>query len=167
MIERIEVPIVVMGVAGCGKSTVGALLANALRVEYAEGDALHPAANIEKMSAGIPLTDADRAPWLDIIAGWLGEHQQGGVVSCSALKHSYRDRLRAGASGVYFVHLAADRDQMARRMAARPGHFMPVSLLDSQFAALEPLSEDEYGGTFDATAAPEDLIDQVIAALRN
>jgi gluconokinase len=134
--------------------------------EHSEGDDFHPEENIAKMAAGVPLTDADRAPWLDIVAGWLARRgSHGGVVSCSALKHSYRDRLRAAAPEAFFVHLAASRDELAQRMAARRGHFMPSSLLDSQLAALEPLSADEHGITVDATRPPAELVQDVMAAL--
>ncbi|WP_433755303.1 gluconokinase [Nocardia sp. CA-135398] len=157
--------VVVMGVSGCGKSTVGALLAQTLQVEYAEGDDFHPATNIEKMAAGVPLTDADRAPWLDIVAAWLGERRErGGVVSCSALKRSYRDRLRAAAPEAYFVHLSASRAELARRMQTRRGHFMPATLLDSQLAALQPLASDEFGITVDATKDPAELVREAVAA---
>ncbi|MEU4344310.1 gluconokinase [Nocardia sp. NPDC023852] len=158
--------IVVMGVSGSGKSTVGARLADVLGVEYAEGDDFHPAANVAKMAAGTPLDDADRAPWLDAVAAWLAEHtEQGGVVSCSALKRGYRDQLRAGVFEAFFVHLAAPRTELARRMTGRRGHFMPPSLLDSQLAALEPLAADENGVTIDATRTPEDLVTDAVAAL--
>ncbi|MFD0361462.1 gluconokinase [Nocardia sp. GCM10030253] len=167
MTEEAAAPVVVvMGVSGCGKSTVGRLLAETLHVEYAEGDDFHPEQNIAKMAAGVPLTDADRAPWLDIVAGWLARRQgRGGVVSCSALQHSYRDRLRAAAPEVFFVHLAASRDELAHRMASRRGHFMPSSLLDSQLAALEPLSADERGIMVDATRAPAELVREAKVAL--
>ncbi|MFI9508103.1 gluconokinase [Nocardia sp. NPDC052566] len=156
-----------MGVSGSGKSTVGAVLAETLGVEYAEGDAFHPASNIAKMSAGIPLTDDDRAPWLDIIATWLAEHvSTGGVVSCSALKHAYRDRLRAAAPTAFFLHLAASHEELSRRMSTRAGHFMPTALLDSQLATLQPLSADECGTTLDATAAPVDIVEEALTALR-
>ncbi|MFE7797475.1 gluconokinase [Nocardia sp. NPDC057440] len=166
MTEQVTVPVVVvMGVSGCGKSTVGRLLAEALHVEYAEGDDFHPAENIAKMAAGVPLTDADRAPWLDIVAGWLGQRAgHGGVVSCSALKRSYRDRLRVAAPDAFFVHLAASRDELARRMAARRDHFMPSSLLDSQLAALEQLYADERGITVDATRAPAESVREAMTA---
>ncbi|MET8877241.1 gluconokinase [Nocardia sp. NPDC004604] len=162
--ERSAAPvIVVMGVSGCGKSTVGVLLADTLHIEYAEGDDFHPAANIAKMTAGVPLTDSDRAPWLDIVAAWLGERQErGGVVSCSALARSYRDRLRAAAPGAFFVHLAASRAELARRMAERRGHFMPSTLLDSQLAALQPLACDELGVTVDATKDPAELVREAV-----
>lgn len=160
--------VVVMGVSGCGKSTVGALLAETLRVEYAEGDDFHPASNIEKMVAGMPLTDADRAPWLDIVAIWLGQRRErGGVVSCSALKRGYRDRLRAAAPETFFVHLSASRAELARRMQTRRGHFMPAALLDSQLAALQPLATDEFGVTVDATEDPAELVGAAIAALES
>ncbi|WP_327098009.1 gluconokinase [Nocardia vinacea] len=157
--------VVVMGVSGCGKSTVGALLAETLQVEYAEGDDFHPASNIEKMAAGVPLTDADRLPWLDIVAAWLGERRErGGVVSCSALKRDYRDRLRAAAPETFFVHLSASRAELARRMETRRGHFMPATLLDSQLAALQPLATDEFGITVDATEDPAELVREAVAA---
>lgn len=167
MTERSVSPVVVvMGVSGSGKSTVGSRLAEALHVDYAEGDDFHPAANVAKMAAGIPLTDADRAPWLDIVAGWLGEHQgRGGVVTCSALKRVYRDRLRAAAPSAFFLHLAVPHDELARRMATRSGHFMPPTLLDSQLAALEPLASDEHGVAVDATRDPAELIREATAVL--
>ncbi|PXX58680.1 gluconokinase [Nocardia tenerifensis] len=158
--------VVVMGVSGSGKSTVGRALAAELGVEYAEGDEFHPEANIAKMAAGIPLDDADRAPWLDLVAAWMGERTDGGVVTCSALKRVYRDRLRAAAPDAFFLHLAAPRDELAHRMADRTGHFMPSSLLDSQLAALEPLAEDERGQTVDATRDPADLARETAAELR-
>ena len=135
--------IVIMGVSGCGKSTVGAGLAEALHIPYRDGDDLHPAANVEKMRAGIPLTDDDRWPWLDRVAATL--HAEAPViVGCSALRRAYRDRIRAGAGGpVQFIHLTGSRDVIAARMAARKGHYMPPSLLDSQFATLEPPEPDE------------------------
>lgn len=159
--------VVVMGVAGTGKTTVGRLLAGALDVPYAEADAFHPPANVAKMSAGTPLDDADRAPWLDAIGAWAHRHEgRGGVVSCSALKHSYRDRLRAAAPGVFFVHLTGDRELIARRMAEREDHFMPVALLDSQFATLEPLEPDERGIVVSVAPGPEAVTGQALSALR-
>ncbi|MEV4434766.1 gluconokinase [Streptomyces sp. NPDC049585] len=160
--------IVVMGVAGTGKSTVGALVARALDMPYADGDDLHPAANIAKMTAGIPLDDTDRAPWLDTVGAWLHEqaaHGRGGVVSCSALKRAYRDRLRAAAPGTVFLHLTGDRDLVAARMAARTGHFMKPGLLDSQFATLEPLGADEAGVTVDVAPGPRTVAERAVAAL--
>lgn len=134
---------VLMGVAGCGKSSVGAALAEHLGLRYRDGDDLHPLANVEKMRAGTPLTDEDRWPWLDLVAQNLRADAPL-IVGCSALKRSYRDRIAAGAGGpVTFVHLAGSRAVIEARMAARQGHYMPVSLLDSQFAALEPPSAQE------------------------
>ncbi|MEV7616796.1 gluconokinase [Streptomyces sp. NPDC089799] len=162
--------LVVMGVSGCGKTTVGRLLAAALGLPYAEGDAFHPAANVAKMAAGVPLDDADRAPWLDAVGAWAGARgrpgEGGGVVSASALKRVYRDRLRAAAPGAVFVHLAGDRELIGHRLAARTGHFMPASLLDSQFAALEPLEAGERGVTVEVTGTPEEITARALAALR-
>ncbi|MFF8813171.1 gluconokinase [Streptomyces pactum] len=159
--------VVVMGVSGTGKSTVGALLADRLGVPYAEGDAFHSPANIAKMSAGTPLDDADRLPWLDAIGAWARDHRStGGVVSCSALKRSYRDRLRAAAPGLFFLHLTGDRDLIAERMAARTGHFMTGALLDSQFATLEPLQPDETGLALGITPEPPLIAERAAAALR-
>ncbi|MFF4318057.1 gluconokinase [Streptomyces sp. NPDC001568] len=159
--------IVVMGVAGTGKTTVGRLLATALGLAYAEGDAFHPAANVAKMSAGTPLDDADRWPWLDAIGEWIRERAgtPGGVVAASALKRAYRDRLRAAAPGVVFVHLTGERPLIERRMAARKGHFMPTALLDSQFATLEPLRADESGVVVDVSGSPEEITARAVAAL--
>ena len=135
--------VVVMGVSGCGKSSVGEALGRLLDVPYFDGDDLHPAENVAKMAAGVPLTDADRWPWLDRVAAVLAG-QAPVIVGCSALKRAYRDRIRAGAGGpVRFVHLAGSRPVIEARMAARTGHFMPAALLDSQFAALEPPGPDE------------------------
>jgi gluconokinase len=156
--------IVVMGVSGAGKTTIGTDLAERLGVEYAEADRFHPARNIEKMSAGIPLTDDDRLPWLEALAGWIREHAgSGGVISSSALKRRYRDILRGGGD-VWFLHLDGRRDLIAERLAARKGHFMPASLLDSQLADLEPLRPGEHGVTVDASRPPDELVDQAVAA---
>lgn len=142
-------PIVVMGVSGSGKSTVGAALAQRLRVPFADADDFHPAANIAKMSAGHALNDDDRGPWLDSIGEWLAAHPDGGVMSCSALKHAYRDQLRRHCPEVTFLHLAGTPEVIGRRQASRPGHFMPPSLLASQFATLEPLTAEELGVDID------------------
>ncbi|MFE7754791.1 gluconokinase [Streptomyces sp. NPDC057429] len=159
--------VVVMGVAGTGKTTIGPLLAAALGVPYAEGDDFHPPANIAKMSAGTPLEDDDRRPWLDAIGQWAHSRAGlGGVVSSSALKRVYRDRLRAGAPGVVFLHLTGDRALIERRMAGRKGHFMPTALLDSQFTTLQPLQEDEPGVAVDVSGTPEEITDRAVAALR-
>ncbi|MEU0793182.1 gluconokinase [Amycolatopsis sp. NPDC005961] len=158
--------IVVMGVSGSGKTTIGTALANALDVEYAEADTFHPQANIDKMTAGHPLTDEDRAPWLEAIAGWIREHQaSGGVVTSSALKRRYRDVLRTGGK-VWFAHLNGDHDTLAERMKSRSGHFMPVSLLDSQLADLEPLEPDEPGAVFDIRETPDEITTAALTAFR-
>ncbi|MFJ9724214.1 gluconokinase [Streptomyces sp. NPDC101209] len=158
--------VVVMGVAGTGKTTIGPLLAARLGVPYAEGDDFHPQANIAKMTAGVPLGDDDRWPWLDAIGAWAhGRAGLGGVVSCSALKRSYRDRLRAAAPGVVFVHLAGDRALIEDRMSHRQGHFMPTALLDSQFATLQPLERDEAGVAVDVAGSPEQITERAVKAL--
>ena len=143
-------PIVVMGVSGSGKSTVGAALAQRLRVPFADADDFHPEANVAKMSAGHALNDEDRYPWLDAIGDWLAEHcGAGGVMSCSALKRKYRDQLRKHCPQVGFLHLSGSPQVIGRRQASRPGHFMPASLLASQFDTLEPLEADEHGVVVD------------------
>jgi gluconokinase len=158
--------VVVMGVAGTGKTTIGPLLADRLGVPYAEGDDFHPQANIDKMSAGVPLDDDDRWPWLDAIGAWAhGRAGLGGVVSSSALKRSYRDRLRAAAPGIVFVHLTGSKELIADRMAHRQGHFMPTALLDSQFATLQPLQADERGVEVDVSGSPEEITERAVAAL--
>jgi gluconokinase len=155
-----------MGVSGSGKTTVGRELAGRLGVDYAEADEFHPQANIEKMAAGHPLTDEDRWPWLDAIARWIGEHEEsGGVVTCSALKRTYRDVLTAGGP-VFFVHLTGSREVIAARLNARKGHFMPPALLDSQIADLEPLDPDEPGIVLDIDTTPEALTEAAYRATR-
>ena len=136
---------VVMGVSGCGKSTVGKLIAEKLGARYAEGDTFHPPANVEKMRGGQPLDDNDRAPWLAAMAAAIRDWNARGetvVLACSALKRRYRDVLRTGGD-VRFIHLAGDKATIAARLAARTDHYMPPTLLDSQFATLEPPGEDE------------------------
>ncbi len=160
--------VVVMGVSGSGKTTIAESLAERLGWEFTEGDSHHPPANVEKMRAGIPLDDDDRAPWLDQLAGWIAEREEAGksvVLTCSALKRRYRDRLREGNDSVWFVHVDVPEDELARRMAARTGHYMPASLLDSQLAALEPLGVDEPGVTVSGTGDPPAVTDAVLAAL--
>jgi gluconokinase len=158
--------VTVMGVSGSGKTTVGAALAQRLHVPFADGDDFHPAGNVAKMSAGIPLTDTDRLPWLHALAAWLGEHSAtGGVLSCSALRRSYRDVLRGGASTVRFVHLDGSPEVVARRVAGRPGHFMPASLVESQFATLEPLAADEAGFAVDLDRSVDELVTATVTAL--
>jgi gluconokinase len=157
--------VVVMGVSGCGKSTVGAALAQALRVEFVEGDAFHPPRNVQRMAAGIALTDADRAGWLQALAAHIAQAApRGVVVSCSALKRSYREVLR-GALPVSFVWLDAARDQLASRLATRTGHYMPASLLDSQLATLEPPHADETAMRLDASRPVADLVAEALARL--
>ena len=157
--------VVIMGVAGCGKSSVGAMLSDRLGVPYVDGDDLHPAGNVDKMRLGIPLTDDDRWPWLDRVAATLNA-QAPLIVGCSALKRAYRDRIRAGAGGpVLFVHLAGSRALIAARMSARKGHYMPVSLIDSQFAALEPPEPDETAMTVDIDQPLTDIVDKVLDRL--
>jgi gluconokinase len=156
-------PIVVMGVSGSGKSTVGAALAQRLRVPFADADDFHPPANIAKMSAGHPLDDDDRRPWLDSIGRWLAAHPAGGVMSCSALKHAYRDQLRTHCPDVEYLHLAGTPAVIARRQASRPGHFMPASLLASQFATLEPLTDDERGVVIDVDQDIDSVIENYLA----
>lgn len=147
--------VVVMGVSGSGKSTVGRDLADALGVPFVDGDGLHPPANVAKMSAGVPLDDDDRAPWLDAIAARLAAGPV--VIACSALKRAYRDRLRAAAPQLRLVFLHGDRATLLPRMA-RPGHFMPASLLDSQLATLEAPDPDEHAIELDVSAPPGDLV---------
>src|SRR5688572_29150053 len=138
--------VVVMGVSGSGKTTVGVTLAQRLGLPFADADDFHSPQNTAKMAAGIPLTDEDRTPWLRSVAGWLAEHaDSGGVVSCSALRRAYRDVLRGDRPGTVFIHLHGEREVLAARLTARPGHFMPATLLDSQIDTLEPLAPDEAG----------------------
>jgi gluconokinase len=149
--------LVVMGVSGTGKSTVGQALARDLGYPFAEGDDFHPAANVAKMHAGHPLTDEDRAPWLHSIASWIGERERagtGGVVTCSALKRTYRDLLRDGHPDARFICLVGGHDLLLARLQGRQGHFMPASLLDSQLDTLEPLQPDEPGGDVDVSGTP-------------
>ncbi len=161
---------VITGVAGSGKSTVGRIVAAELGWPFAEGDDLHSEANVAKMRAGIPLTDADRSPWLDEIAAWIGERSAagtGGVITCSALRRRYRDRLRAGNSDVYFVCLTAGHDELAARLTERRGHFMPASLLESQLADFEALEPDEPGDTVDASEPAQRTAATVLGILES
>ncbi|WP_068187199.1 gluconokinase [Mycobacterium sp. UM_CSW] len=156
-------PVVVMGVSGSGKSTVGAALARRLAVPFIDADTLHPPANIAKMTAGEPLDDDDRRPWLERVGEWLADHRDGAVASCSALKRNYRDQLRAHCPEVEFLHLAGSPELIGGRLAARSGHFMPAALLQSQFEALEPLGADEPGKTIDASQQVEAIVDDFVA----
>ena len=160
--------VVLTGVSGSGKSTIGSLLAGRLHWAFEDGDALHPPANIAKMRAGVPLTDADRWPWLRAVGEWMDARAAAGesaVVACSALKRSYRDLLRQGRPEVRLVFLAADRDVLATRLAARHGHFFRASLLDSQFAALEPPDPAEGVLTVEAAGPPAGVVTRIIAGL--
>lgn len=152
-------PLVVMGVSGSGKSTVGAALAQRFRVPFEDADDLHPPANIAKMSAGHALDDNDRLPWLERVGEWLAAHPDGGVMSCSALKRKYRDQLRQHAPVLRFLLLDGSMEVIARRQASRPGHFMPASLLRSQFATLEPLQPDEDGIVIDVDQSVDAIVD--------
>jgi gluconokinase len=150
-----------MGVSGCGKTVVGEALAAALGWRFIEGDRLHPPANIERMSAGLPLTDAHRWGWLDAIGERIASARRegtGAVAACSALKRRYRDRLRSHAGELLFVHLVIDKATAAARVAGRKGHFMPASLIDSQFADLEPPGGDEASIALDATRPVDELV---------
>ena len=160
--------VLVMGVAGSGKSTVAAALSDRLGLEMIEGDALHPAANVEKMRNGIPLDDDDRRPWLEELAGWIAEREGAGrssVLTCSALKRAYRDLLREGNESVWFVHVPVPQDLLMERMTTRQGHYMPASLLVSQLSTLEPLGEDEPGVTVPGIGDQDEVLDLVLAEL--
>ncbi len=157
-----------MGVAGCGKSAVGAALAEHIGAAYLDGDDLHPRENIAKMSRGEPLTDDDRWPWLTLVGRKLARPDGMLIVGCSALKRRYRDHIRREAGApVTFVHLAGAKELIATRMAARSGHFMPASLIDSQFAALEPPAADENAMTVDIDDTPEAIVAGIAARLES
>lgn len=161
--------IVVMGVSGCGKSTVGEAIAEKLGIEFQEGDRLHPQSNVEKMAAGIPLNDDDRWPWLDLIGAELrkGIDKGGIVVSCSSLKKTYRDRLRNACDGdLAFVYLAGSLELLTERMGARTGHFMPLSLLTSQLATLEDPTGEPGVVTVDISDSPEVIVENALAGLK-
>jgi gluconokinase len=163
------ITLVLMGVAGVGKSSVMAELAARLGWPTLEGDSLHPLANVAKMTAGNPLSDAERLPWLRAVAAWIGEqeaHRTSSIVTCSALRRSYRDLLRRGHPSVWFIHLVAPIDVLETRIERRRGHYMPASMLASQVATLEPLERGEPGSTIDAIPAPDGVAEQVIEALR-
>jgi gluconokinase len=156
--------IVVMGPSGSGKSVVGAVLAERLGVVFIDADDLHPAANVEKMAAGVPLDDADRAPWLDAVAAALRSPDGGAVIACSALARRYRDRIRAGAPEAVFVELRVSSEELERRMKSRE-HFMPTALLVSQLQTLEHLDDDEPGVVVDNDRSPADVVTATVAAL--
>ncbi len=159
---------IIMGVSGSGKTTVSVLLAAALGCQFQEGDDLHPAANVEKMHSGTPLTDADRLPWLRNIAeeidGWRARGESG-VLTCSALKRSYRDIIIGSRPDVTLIYLKGSYDLIRRRMAARHEHFMPVALLDSQFAALQEPTPDEHPITVDVGARPAEIAAEIVRRL--
>ncbi len=158
--------LVLMGVAGSGKSTVAGVLAGNLGWDLAEGDDMHPAQNVAKMAAGHPLDDEDRWPWLARVAAWIREHTEvgrPGIVTCSALKRSYRDVLRG--DGVVFVYLAGSHGLIAHRIAARHGHYMPAALLQSQLDTLEPPAPDENAITVEVAGSPQELADEIMARL--
>jgi gluconokinase len=164
--------VLLMGVAGCGKTTVGAMLAERWGATFLDGDGFHPIANVQRMAAGVPLTDADRRPWLESLAAWIGEREaaDGGaganaIVTCSALKRSYRDLLRAGHPSVWFVHLVAPEATLGARLRERRGHYMPPALLASQIEALEPLGVDEPGALVSTDAALPEVVQAILAML--
>jgi carbohydrate kinase (thermoresistant glucokinase family) len=161
--------LVVMGVSGSGKTTVGKLLAERLGWHYQEGDALHPPGNVAKMSRGTPLTDADRMPWLQRIAARIDEWRrrgESGVITCSALKRAYRDVIVGDRPDVGLIHLEGSRTLIAARVAARKGHFMPPALLDSQFAALQTPSPEERAIAVDVAGTPAEIVDEIVRRLR-
>jgi gluconokinase len=160
--------VVVMGVSGCGKTTVAHGIAAATGLLFAEADDFHSRANVEKMRAGTPLVDDDRWPWLHDLAAWMAERAAEGrstVIACSALKRAYRDVLASGPPTIDFVHLDGSVAVIRERLAARSGHYMPASLLDSQVATLEPLEADESGIVLDVALAPEELVAQAVRGL--
>lgn len=159
---------VVMGVAGCGKTTVGRLLADATGWPFLDADTLHSPANVEKMKAGIPLTDADRWPWLDRVAAWIGERHdehEPGIVACSALKRAYRDRLRQADPGLRLVYLDGHRATLAQRLTQRHGHFFHRASLESQLAVLEEPTADEHPITVPIGRSVEAEVAEILAAL--
>jgi carbohydrate kinase (thermoresistant glucokinase family) len=163
-------PIVVMGVSGCGKSTVAKQIADRVGGLYLDGDDYHPASNVEKMRHGIPLTNEDRLPWLLAVGRVMRDRGEPGgpvVMACSALRRMYRDRIREGEPDTFFVHLVATREELERRLQQRHGHFMPASLLDSQLATLEPLASGEYGASVNVHGTEDQVVDRVLDAVEH
>ena len=159
--------IVVMGVSDSGKSTVGELLATGLGIPFIDADDLHPITNVDKMTAGVPLTDEDRWPWLAKVGRAMAEARGTGVVvACSALKRAYRDAIRSEAPSAEFVYLEGSRELLASRLGSREGHFMPATLLDSQLEALQPLGEGEAGITISIDHSPENIASTLIREFR-
>jgi gluconokinase/shikimate kinase len=166
--EPEPIVLVLMGVSGCGKSTVAALLAGELGWPFEEGDSLHPQANIDKMAAGHPLDDEDRWPWLEKVAEWVEaclDAGRSGIITCSSLKRSYRDLIDRRGHGVEFVYLAGSKELIAARLAARQGHFMPPGLLDSQFATLEEPTPDEPSIRVEVGPPAAEIADQIRTTL--
>lgn len=163
--------IIVMGVSGCGKSSIGLKISQALGMPFVEGDQLHPASNVEKMSKGIPLTDDDRIPWLDLIGETMKaslDRGQGVIVSCSALKRTYRDRLREAVNGkLFFVYLSGSKELLTKRMDERKGHFMPPSLLESQLATLEVPTDEPGVVTVDIDDTIEGIAETALRDLKS
>lgn len=160
--------VVVMGVSGCGKTTVAQGISDATGLVFAEADQFHSDANVAKMRAGQPLDDADRAPWLEALAAWMAAEdaqERSTVIACSALRRAYRDVLRAGPPTLDFVHLDGPAEVVRQRMATREGHYMPASLLDSQLRTLEPLEPDESGVVLDLTHSPDELVAEAVSTL--
>jgi gluconokinase len=160
--------VVVTGPSGSGKTTIALAVARRLGWEFGEGDDFHPAENVARMRAGIPLDDESRRPWLARIAAWIGEHEAAGrscVLTCSALKRIYRDQLRQGHDSVWFVQLTVAEGLLSDRVAARTGHYMPSSLVRSQVATLEPLDDDEPGITVSGTEPPDQVVEEVLTTL--
>lgn len=159
--------VALMGVSGSGKTTVGTMLAGRLGIPFAEADDFHPPANVAKMASGVPLNDADRLPWLEAVGRWLeARGAGGGLVTCSALRRTYRDRLRRHTPQLCFLHLDGSAELLARRIAQRKGHFMPVSLLRSQLETLEELQDDERGAVVDIDGDPQQVARRAARAVR-
>lgn len=156
--------IVVAGVSGSGKSTIGTAVAARLAVPFRDGDDLHPADSIAKMAGGVPLTDVDREPWLHAVGSWLAEHEAG-VIACSALARRYRDLIREACPQAWVAQLTAPADVLTQRQRERPGHFMPPALMPSQLALFEPLEDDEAGVVVDVSGSVEESVEQVLRAV--